>query len=95
MSDVQFSCQSGYLECGIDTVECGGSDASGVAGSFTARIEERRGDRLESIGIARDTNGATAAALYTEDDGIVGKEARVFAVKIAEALLKAFTDMRR
>ena len=91
---LQESCQSRYFESGIDAVECGRGDTSGVAGSFTTGVEAGCGDGLECLGITRDTHGAATSALDTEDDGVVGEKARVLAVKVSEALLEAFADMR-
>ena len=91
---LQESCQSSYFESGIDAVECGRGDTSGVAGSFTAGVETGCGDGLKGLGITRDTHGAAASALDTEDDCLVGEEARVFLVEVSEALLEAFSDMR-
>ena len=92
---LQESCQSSYFESGIDAVECGRGDTSGVAGSFTAGVEAGCGDGLECLWITGNTHGAAASALDTEDDGVVGEEARVLAVKVSEALLETFADMRR
>ena len=92
---LQELCQIGYFEGGIDAIERGGSDTSGVAGSFTARVEQGCAYRLQGIRITRDTNRTTATTLHAEDHCIVRQEARELAIKIPESLLEAFTDMRR
>ena len=76
-----------YLECGVDAVESGGSNTAGITGSFSAGIESRGRDGLEGVGVTRNTDGTAAAALDTDNDGIVSEESRVLTVKVAETLL--------
>ena len=90
---VRGMCLLGDFESNIDSVQGGGGDASSVASTLATRIEVRRGYRLQCLGIARNTHSTTAAALYAEDNRLVGQETTVLAVEITEALLQAFADM--
>ena len=72
---------------GIDSVEGRGSDTSGIAGSFTARIEIRCANGLKRLRIPGNAYRTATAAFYTQDNGIVGQESRVLAVKISKTLL--------
>ena len=83
------------MQGGIDAVERRRSDASGVAGSFAAWVEEGGRDGLEGNGIAWDAHGTAAAAFYAEDDSIIGEEAGVLTIKIPEALLESMPYMGR
>ena len=82
-------------ECGVDAIQRRTSDTTGIAGSFTARVEVGRGNGLQGVRISDDTHGTAAAALDAEDDGIVGEEARVLAVKILKSLLQALAYVCR
>ena len=50
---------------------------------------------LQGLRVAGDTHGAARTALGGEDKGIVGEEARVLAVEVAEALTQTLGDERR
>ena len=83
----------GDFEGDIDAVQCGGCDAACIACTLAARIEVRRGDGLQCLWVTRQTHSTTAAALYAEDNCLVGQETTILAVEITEALLQAFADM--
>ena len=50
---------------------------------------------MQGLGIARDTYGAARTALGSEDKRVVGEEARVLAVEVAETLAQTLGDERR
>ena len=83
----------GDFEGDIDAVQCGGCDAACIACTLAARIEVRRGDRLQGLWITRQTHRTATTTLYAEDNCLVGQETAVLAVEISEALLQAFADM--
>ena len=70
-------------------------NASGIAGTFAARVESFEADMAQCVRQTRDADRCRGAGLYADDCSFISQETMTLSPETAESFLQALSDERR